>query len=133
MSSEIILTIPRVPPSYSQIIRMKVSERIRMKILWRQEIKVAVMDLTSSQWANFKKGFKEIVISQHRRALIRDKDNLWASVKPILDALKHSGLIIDDDIKHIDLNFVWQARVKENSDVKTVIMISDPKEQLRIP
>lgn len=125
MSSKITLEIPRTPPPYSRVIRMKVRERIRMKILWRQEVLVAMAD-QDLDWIIFEKGFKIIDIIQYRRALIRDKENLWASAKPILDGLKHSGLIIDDDMKHIDHRKMEQFRVKANSLVKTVIVISDP-------
>lgn len=125
------LEIPRVPPSYSQIIRMKVRDRIKMKTLWRVEVKSAAMDLKELEitgpHANYKQGFKNIVIVQYRKALIRDKENLWASTKPILDALKHNDFIIDDDMKNINLLDVIQLRATAESLVKTTIIISDPE------
>jgi len=123
--NSITLEIPRTPPSYSQIIRMKVKDRIQMKKMWRQEIQVAVIETVDV--ANFIRGFKVIRIIQHRKRLIRDPDNLWASVKPILDALKHNALIIDDDFKNIDLISVAQCKATE--EVKTVIIVSDPEDK----
>ncbi len=127
----IVLTIPRTPPSYSQIIRMKVKDRIHMKILWRNEVMVAMRTFVGPNafqgtFTDYKKGFKNVYIFQYRKALIRDKENLWASVKPILDALKHNHLIIDDDMKNIDLVEVRQKRATGESMVKTEIIISDP-------
>ena len=122
--TEIWLEIPRVPPSYSQIIRMKVRDRIQLKKLWRMEVAVAITETTVC-WVNFIRGFKVVRIVQHRERLIRDPDNLWASVKPIMDALKFAGLIIDDDFKNINLESVTQHRTSFN--VRTVIIISDPE------
>lgn len=132
MCFEVKLTIPRVPPSYSQIIRMKVKARIQMKILWRAEVRVALGNLTGSSGPllpkDYEKGFKNVYITQYRKALIRDRDNLIASAKPILDALKYNGLIIDDDMKNICLEDVNQVRATGETLIKTVITITDPEE-----
>lgn len=117
------LSIPRVPPSYSQIIRMKVKDRIQLTITWRQEVRVAILEQLDLY--DYKVGFKKIKIIQYRKRLIRDKENLWASVKPILDALKFNLLIIDDDMKHIDLKDVIQYRDAERTGVETIVEISD--------
>jgi len=126
----VILEVPRVPPSYSQIIRMKVKDRIQLKKLWRDEVMAAAMDIkdleTTGPHVTYTQGFKIIRIIQHRKRLIRDPDNLWASAKPILDALKHNKLIIDDDFKNIDLISVIQSTAIDASKVKTIIIISDP-------
>lgn len=44
-----------------------------------------------------------IRLAPARRNFIRDDDNLRFAVKPLLDALKHVGLIRDDHRKWIDL------------------------------
>ena len=133
MSSEttIKLSIPRVPPSYSKIIRMKVNERIKLTTTWRIEVMAAMHEVEGpnamiGSLANYKMGFKNITILQYRKTLIRDKDNLVASVKPILDALTHNALIADDDMKHIKLQDVFQSRAAGESLIKTEIIISDP-------
>lgn len=74
---------------------------------------------------HFKIGFKKLYIYQYRKALIRDRDNLNASVKPILDALKHNHLIIDDDMKNIEVISICQKRATGNSFVRTEIIITD--------
>lgn len=123
------LTIPRTPPSYSQIIRMKVRDRIQMKKLWRTEVMVALTIKDGpyafmGSMAHFKAGFKEVYIYQYRKRLIRDKENFDASIKPILDALKHNHLIIDDDMKNIEVVSICQKRATGESLIKTEIIIS---------
>lgn len=133
MFFKIKLTIPRVPPSYSQIIRMKVRDRIKLKATWKIEVMAAMREVEGpnamiGSLTDFKKGFKNVYITQYRKTLIRDRDNLIASAKPILDALKHNGLIIDDDMKNMELEDVCQVRATGESLIKTVITITDPEE-----
>lgn len=137
MSTEIKLTIPRTPPSYGEIIRMKVKDRIQMKKLWRQEVMVAMRTFVGpyamiGSLTKYKKGFKDVYIYQFRKSLIRDKENLWASAKPILDALKHNDLIIDDDMKHINLISVCQVRATGETLIKTEVLITGPEDPPKI-
>jgi len=61
------------------------------------------------------------IISYRKRLL--DRDNLWASCKPILDGLKHFGMIRDDSEKWIDL--ACFQFLNEDGGEKTVINIYD--------
>jgi hypothetical protein len=51
-----------------------------------------------------------------------DKDNAYASVKPIVDALKIYGVIVDDRMDCIDLS-VEQQQVKHRVDEKVILEI----------
>ena len=37
------------------------------------------------------------------RSRFQDKDNMYGSAKPLIDAVKKLGWIVDDDPKHLDL------------------------------
>jgi hypothetical protein len=50
------------------------------------------------------------------------KDNAYTSVKPIVDALKIYGVIVDDRIDCIDLT-VDQKQVKHRADEKLILEI----------
>ena len=47
-------------------------------------------------------GKAQLLIQVHR-SRFQDKDNMYGSVKPIVDAIKKLGWIVDDDNKHLDL------------------------------
>jgi hypothetical protein len=51
-----------------------------------------------------------------------DKDNAYASVKPIVDALKIYGVIVDDRLECIDLT-VDQRKVKHRTEEKVTLEI----------
>lgn len=53
-----------------------------------------------------------------------DRDNLWASVKSLLDGLQKAGLIIGDSETDIDLE-VSQERVKTRDAQGTEIVIEE--------
>ena len=46
---------------------------------------------------------KRVVITLHHSRLY-DMDNAYGSVKPILDALKHWGIIVDDSAEWLELS-----------------------------
>lgn len=53
----------------------------------------------------------KVTITQHRKRLM-DKDNLYASCKPLLDGLVDWQLIADDSPSHCELDV--QQRIAEN-------------------
>lgn len=59
------------------------------------------------------------------RRFIADDDNLRFSVKPVLDALKHIGLIKDDKREWLELPTPMQA-VSEDGTFWTHIVVDDP-------
>src|SRR5665213_150669 len=62
-----------------------------------------------------------VQITLHTMKLL-DKDNAYASVKPIVDALKVYGVIVDDRLDCIDLT-VSQEQVKHRADEKVILEI----------
>lgn len=59
------------------------------------------------------------------RCKLLDTDNLYASVKDLLDGIKDAGLIPDDKEEDINLQ-VNQTKVSRRKDEKTVIEIEYP-------
>lgn len=85
--------------------------------------------------ANEKRG---VVIVQERARLL-DQDNLYGSVKPMVDCMKPTifrkksrrniagfGVLIDDDAKHCELK-VFQAKSKAKDQGTNILILIEPK------
>ena len=59
-------------------------------------------------------------ISVKRWRKAQDRDNSYASVKPLVDAIKHWGWLYDDDPAHVDL-YVEEEAVKSRKDQLTTV------------
>ena len=50
-----------------------------------------------------------------------DRDNAWAGLKPLLDALVHQGLLVDDSDRHAEVYLLQEeARRGESGTVVTI-------------
>lgn len=99
------LVIPRLLPSRNAADKMHWRGRHAMRKLWTQEIWAAL----AQQWYHAGP-FERAHVSIERRGLrTLDRDNLVASVKPVLDSLKANRVIVDDSPKHLELT-VTQTR-----------------------
>jgi hypothetical protein len=89
------LTIPRVPLSPNKLLGKHWSAKAKERTLWMNEIiygKVEGIPQLSHRWAKEK---VKVIITIHN-ARQYDRDNAWGACKPILDAMKALGLIVDD-------------------------------------
>lgn len=66
---------------------------------------------------------RELYIIQYRQKLL-DKDNLYGSVKPLVDALKKAGLLVDDSEEWLDLHPL-QIQIDSNHSERTAVILSD--------
>lgn len=66
-------------------------------------------------------GKRRLTIVRHGKGLL-DSDNLAGGCKGLIDALKHRGLVIDDDPEHLEVTF-HQVLVK--SDPHTIVRIEE--------
>lgn len=105
------LIIPRVPPSLNRNKHWAAKHR-EMKT-WMLEIKAA----GGKQQA---KGKMRVTITLHN-ARQYDSDNAWGACKPILDAMKAWGLIIDDRASCCDLTVLQEKSTRK--DRHTVIEV----------
>lgn len=72
------------------------------------------------------KNSQRTIVSITRYAFqLLDLDNLWGSVKPLVDQLRYSGLIRDDSQEEINLE-VAQVQVRRIKEVGTKIEITYP-------
>lgn len=96
------LIIDDVPESLNKVLRMHWAKRKRYNDQWYVLIRAQVRPTR-------KKAPKmKVVISQMRRRLL-DKDNLYGSVKPIVDGMRYAGIIRDDTPEWIDLDVRQQV------------------------
>ena len=48
----------------------------------------------------------------------RDVDNLFASMKPYIDGLVESGLLVDDDARHVSYTLRYERGEKDNTVIE---------------
>lgn len=109
MSNQAVtLSIPGwVPPSLNEWQRMHWAKRGRVKNTAALLVMQALTEGHKSLPRFRGKVSIEITLSYPRN--LRDEDNLVASVKPLLDAIRGLGVIVDDSPKWLELS-VKQAK-----------------------
>jgi hypothetical protein len=105
------LTIPRVPLSPNALLGKHWSAKAKEKLIWGQEIQAA----GGKEQA---KGRMRVTITLYN-ARQYDRDNAWGACKPILDAMKQLGLIIDDRASYCELEVKQEKSSRK--DKHTVI------------
>ena len=120
------ITIPIIVPSVNETNKLHWGARDRLKRSYVARIRGAISDMRNEKGeqlgiTKMKKPKKRRVMIYSFRKKIMDRDNIWASHKQLIDALKELGLIWDDSEKYIDLR-VFQL---EHPEQKTEIFIED--------
>lgn len=111
------LTIAAVPPSLNVYMNLHWRERSRLRDDWTMLVMAA-----SAGCAPLQAGYKRVCVTLHLRRL-RDVDNAYGGIKPLVDALRHRGLIADDDPGSIELVMrQYKCKVK---DERTEVMIEE--------
>ena len=105
--SAVTFTIPRVPPSPNEVMRMHWGDRRKLWPMWRQEIAVALSPEQREEIWKWRQARILVSIHQRRRKLL-DHDNLYGSVKPILDGIVRCGWVGDDSPEFLCLQRVTQ-------------------------
>lgn len=100
----ITLEIPRIPESPNNFLGFHWRHRDRNSKLWQMEIHYALMGRRPPQPYERAK----VHIDRRSRGEL-DKDNLYGCVKPVIDALRYSKVLVDDSPKHLELD-VTQSR-----------------------
>lgn len=91
------LDIPSVPPSPNRVLGKHWSMKAGVKDEWVLLVRTQIIPTPMMRFAK-----KRVTITLHHSRSY-DKDNLYASVKPVVDALKHWNLIWDDAPEFLDL------------------------------
>lgn len=100
-------SVPMVPMSPNQILGKHWSKKHNEVLKWRKAIVATCRHAPKGLITG--KALVEIGIYRER---LLDPDNAVAACKPILDALKRYGWIIDDNSKLLELK-VFQGQVKK--------------------
>lgn len=100
----LMIEIVRVPPSPNYLLGKHWRFRHRNTDVWKEEV----------AWAVFGKApqrpyLKARVTIERRSRGQLDPDNLVASVKPVIDALRYARVLLDDTADHLELK-VTQSR-----------------------
>lgn len=96
------LDIPDVPPSPNRLRGKHWGVKKQLGDYWSSLVRAEILP----QKCPVRKR-KAVVVLHHSR--LYDKDNAYASVKPVVDALTRWGLIVDDSKEWLDLE-VQQAK-----------------------
>lgn len=105
-----ILEILRVPPSPNYMLRAGWRSRHAQQKTWDLEIFVAAHQSGQKPTKPYPRAKVTIDRRSSGNSLL-DPDNLVASIKPVLDALRHTHILEDDSPAHIELS-VTQSRGK---------------------
>lgn len=100
----IVLEIPRATPSLNATRWRHWRVAHREKSLWLQEVHFALCQYmnTVGRYELETPDRARLTIERHGQRLL-DQDNLIGGFKSLIDALKVSRLIIDDDPAHLEL------------------------------
>ena len=115
--------VQRVVPSLNKWQRMGWRKRHKEGKLWKQEMIFLAQTLKSDQRFTLPLRQPRIFITRvvPNKSWLLDPDNIL--VKPILDAMVHRGIIIDDSPEHIDLVRTQESGGGIASDLYTYIRI----------
>lgn len=128
----ITITVPKVPPSHNQLLRMHWARRKREMAEWCEWLTAGMNGAEQDGQRKVVREIRRRVVAGERNRMeieihhsrSDDPDNLWGRGKLIFDAAKYkrgAGLIWDDDTKHLAAR-VTQVKCKRK-DAKTVIRV----------
>ena len=67
------------------------------------------------------KGKRRVTVTRYGSQFL-DLDNLWGSMKPMIDSLKERKLIIDDNAKYLELVMEPQVKVKRGEELTSLVI-----------
>ena len=122
----IFLTIPRIPKSPNRgrgVIGWSIwSSARKERDVWRAELAFALRTTFGFKGWNHNNRRRRVVITQYRKRLL-DKDNLYTSVKRLVDAMRDLQFIKQDSERWVDL----KALQEKSAEERTTILIEDLK------
>ena len=81
--------LPDVPPSLNKQLRMHWAVKKRLYEYWRSLVRSQIMPCPNTDTK-----MHAVITMYHSRAY--DKDNAYGAVKPLIDALRHWQVIVND-------------------------------------
>ena len=120
------LVIPRVPKSPNTLLQRHWRVVQNDKNDWKKQVGAELFMLptfTEARKLRFAKAARKVTIAVHSPYREMDPDNLQASRKPILDALKYNGFLYDDSREWCESTITQHKSSKK--DMRTEIEISE--------
>ena len=110
------LTVPGLPPMNTATTRRHWSHGAKVAARWRQIIAALVGRKKPAVPLPF-----AIVTLTRCSSVEPDYDNLVMSCKPVIDALKHAGVVLDDKSKHLVRHYGWEYSPRGKGQLRIVI------------
>lgn len=107
------IILPIKTPSLNELYRMHWSARRKLNQKWDWLL------IANCKGKN-KRHYKNLIILSKRKRLI-DQDNFIGGTKGLLDTLKNSGWIKDDDLKSVTVTYQQEKSKKE----ETILILGD--------
>lgn len=137
MSESITITVPKIPPSQNQLMRMHWAKRKREQIYWQEWLCAGMSDAEKDGQGELVRAIRSSVLAQKRiRMTITvhhsrkdDRDNLWARAKLICDAANYkrgAGMIWDDNEKHLELTVKQEKTTRKDAHTVIEVALDDP-------
>lgn len=111
-----------MPATLNQTLRWHYMKRHRYNEGWYIRL------LSAAGKAHYEPKGKMVLIIEMHRSRFQDKDNMYGSVKPIVDALNKLGWMIDDDRKHLELS-VRETKSKRKDQRTEIFLEGEFKEE----
>lgn len=129
----IVITVPKIPPSQNELLRMHWAKRKREQTVWCEWLTAGMNGAEHNGQRKLVREIRRRVLAGERNRVeieihhsrTDDRDNLWGRAKLVLDAMKYkkgAGIIWDDDEKHLELA-VTQVKCKR-AEAKTVVRVA---------
>ena len=118
------LTISTPPPSLNKLLNMHYMARSRLKRRIQTEV-----------WAQVRqrrfKGtlYKALLTGTRYGPKTLDEDNLIGSLKPVIDALRWSHVIIDDTPDHLKIGEIKQIKIKPKEVARLELTVQDRRKK----
>ena len=120
-----------IPPANKQL-RMHWAARAKIKKALAEEIRVGLAEAVNAgeipQEAIGKKERRTVYITMHLKRRY-DKDNLHGMCKPLIDAMRHTGLIWNDSEPWIDLHINQYLAGKARPQVGICVEFSKEEDE----
>jgi hypothetical protein len=116
----ITLSIPEASPSLNDWnYQGHWSRYLKIKRHWSVLVMVAKSQASIGPWAPLQHANVTVTRESHRNL---DETNFHGGLKPLEDALKAHGLIVDDDLKHLTMT-ATQVKIPKGRYPRTLITI----------
>lgn len=117
-----ILVVPLRTPSGNQLSGRHWRTRVKLRKLWALAIRVAMTQAKVYGRPEFRR--VRVTFVREAALPIKDTDNAYAGLKPVLDAMVEIGLLLDDSQAVVEELVLRQVKAPRAAE-RTVIELED--------